>query len=171
MTTVTVDLADLEKLVFAAAAIKTIESALQQRRNDPFIREHLDFTEAHTRCTQAMREASRRNAGTAVPYDEPLTKEEAKALQYVRDAVTNPDRGKSGPVMFNISVADKAAEGQAMSVYDRLQAKGCLKVGQWSIAIVWPGEDRPNLWPDPERGFGAVLTDRGRKMLTEWESA
>ena len=44
MATVTVDLADLEKLVFAAAAIKTIESALQQRRNDPFVREHLDFT-------------------------------------------------------------------------------------------------------------------------------
>ena len=40
MKTVTVDLEDLEKIVFATSVIKTIESTMAARKNDPFVRPH-----------------------------------------------------------------------------------------------------------------------------------
>ena len=166
MTAVTVDLEDLTTIVFATGVIKTIEGALASRRNDPFVREHLDYSAAHDRLATAMRNASRRDAGTLVNFDEPLTKTEVRAL---RDVLKVADSGKGGLgdlPWFVISGADKAVPGEAMSIYDRLAAKGCLKVGQIVTGVVWTGEDRPSVKADPSRGFAASITDRGRAMLT-----
>jgi hypothetical protein len=173
MTAVTVDLADLETIVFATGAIKAIESALASRRQDPFVRPHLDYTAAHDRLATAMRNALRAEAGTLVPFDEPLTKTELRALRYVLDA-TDPNKGahkKSGVAdWFVISGADKAAEGEKMSVYDRLAAKGCLQIGQFVTGVVWAGAPAPEVKADPDRGFAAKITDRGRAMLTASEA-
>lgn len=172
MTAVTVDLEDLETIVFATAAIKAIESALANRRSDPFVQSHLDYTAAHDRLASAMRNATRAAAGTLVAFDEPLTKTEASALRYVLDA-TDPGKGaykKSGVAeWFAISGADKAAVGEDMSIYDRLAAKGCLQVGQFVTGVVFAGVATPYLKADPERGFAAMVTDRGRAMLTAFE--
>lgn len=169
MTAVTVDLADLERIVFAAGVIKTIEGAIASHKRDPFVQPHLDFTEAHNRLATAMRNASRAEAGTLVNFEDPLTKEEANALTYVKKACDGDDRNPGLP-FFTISVPDKAEAGRAMSVYDQLQAKGCVKVGQWITGVVWPGEVSPSISADPDRGYAAVITQRGRTRLTEWQA-
>ena len=113
-----------------------------------------------------MRNATRAEAGTAVDFDAPLTKTEVRAL---RDVLQVADSGKGGLghlPWFVISGADKAAPGESMSIYDRLAAKGCVKVGQIVTGVVWAGEDKPSIKADPERGFAATITDRGRAMLT-----
>lgn len=162
MTAVTVELPDLETIVFATGIIKTIEGALAGRRNDPFVREHLDFTAAHDRLAAAMRNATRAAAGTAVPFDEPLTKTEVLVLRYILDAT---DPGKGAHKRFAISGPDKAGE----PAYDRLAAKGCIQIGQFVTGVVWSGADRPEVVADADRGFAAKITDRGRAMLTAFE--
>lgn len=157
MTTVTVELADLEKLIFGAAAIKPIEAALAQRQRDPFVREHLDFAEAHDRLATAMRNATRATAGTAVKFDEPLTKSELRNLRYIHEA-TDPDKGSSK--WFVISKSDRAT-----GEYESLAAKGHIQIGQFVTGIVWAGAPAADIKADPERGFGAKMTARGRAVL------
>lgn len=168
MTAVTVDLQDLEKIVFASSAIKIIESTLAGRKNDPFVRPHLDFTEAHERLATAMRNATRAAAGTLVNFDEPLTKTEARALRYILEAV---DERKAGLPWFVISAADKAAEGEDMSIYDRLSAKGCIQIGMFITGVVWTGAPAPDIKADPDRGYAARITARGRSLLTASEAS
>lgn len=168
MTAVTVELEDLETIVFAAGAIKTIESTLNARKNDPFVRPHLDFTEAHDRLTTAMRNATRAAAGTAVNFDAPLTKTEARTLRSMVDALSARGDGIKLP-WYRISGPDKAAPGQLMGEYDVLAAKGCIRIGQFVTGIVFAGEAHPNIKADAERGFGAEVTARGRTKLAEFE--
>lgn len=167
MTAVIVDLADLETIVFATGAIKAIESTLANRMVDPFVRPHLDYTAAHDRLATAMRNARRAEAGTLVQFDEPLTRAEARALRYVLDA---EEVRKSGVAWFAISGPDKAALGEEMSIYDRLAAKGCVQIGQFVTGVVWSGAPAAEVKADPERGFAAKITDRGRAMLTAFEA-
>ena len=158
--TVVVDLDDLRALVFATAAIKGIEAALDQRKRDPFVGEHLDnLTAAHQRVATAMVQAERAGTGTATDWDAPLTTEEIKAMRYVADAVAGRQKGFN---LFVISAADKMDE----PVYDRLQAKGMLQVGQFVQGVVWAGADRPEITADP-KGYGARLTIRGLRKLEE----
>lgn len=162
MTAVTVDLADLETLIFATAAIKSIEDALAARRRDPFMTPHLNYTEAHNRLVGAMREAQRSASNdTLVKYDEPLTKPEIGALRYVDKACSAKTPGLA---LFVIATEDKAAGGEAMSVYDRLAAKGCIEMGQFVQGVVWAGANTPQITADP-KGYAARLTNRGRSLL------
>ena len=148
MTTVTVDLKDLETLVMATAIIKTIESALQQRKNDPFVKPHLDFTEAHDRLASVMRNATRAEAGTLFGWDDELTKDEIEQLQFV-------DGGNC-----QITPAYRLKE----PAFDSLAAKGCIVLGQLVNGVVWAGANRPELQVDP-KGFAVKITDRGREKL------
>lgn len=163
MSSVQVDLDDLETIVFAAAAIKNIEGVLSARKRDPFMQPHLEFTAAHDRLATAMRNAKRELASgdTLVAYNEPLTKEEANALRYVAKASEDKTPGIS---VFVISPEDKGEPGVAMSVYDRLAAKGCLEMGQFVQGIVWAGAPAPQITADP-KGYAARLTPRGREKL------
>ena len=111
MTSVTVDLADLETLVMTTGALKTIEGALQARKADPFVREHLDFTAAHDRLATAMRNAMRASADTLVPFDEPLTEVEIKLLRRI-----------DGGMNFLTPEEKAPEEDEPMSVVDRLAA-------------------------------------------------
>jgi hypothetical protein len=161
MTEVTVSLEDLETIVFATGVIKTIEGALASHKRDPFVQPHLDFTATHDRLASAMRNATRAQAGTLVVWDEPLTEVEARALRYVAAAC---DERKPGLGVFVISPEDKAALGEAMGVYDKLEAKGCLRMGQFIEGVMWAGAAAPAIKPDP-KGYAAQLTPRGRDKL------
>ena len=154
MTTVTVDLKDLETIVFATGVIKTIEGSLAAFRRDPFVQPHLNFTDAHNRLAALMRDATRAEAGTLVPYNEPLDKEELSCLR----AATSPG--------FYISRSDKAPkEGEAMSIWDRLMSKGMIAIGQIVTGSVYTGASAvESLVVDPTR-FAIKITDRGRNEL------
>lgn len=160
MTQVSVDIEDLERIVFATGAIKSVENALSAYKRDPFIAPHLNYAEAHDRLSEAMRHARRAEANdTLVKFDEPLTSEEASALRYVASAC---DARKPGLDVFVISPADKASD--TMSVYDRLAAKGAIQVGQFIEGVVWAGAAGPDLIAS-EKGYAARLTARGKEKL------
>ena len=153
MPSVTVDLSDLETLVMTTGALKVIEGALQARKADPFVREHLDFTAAHDRLATAMRNAMRASADTLVPFDEPLDDDETKLLRDIDGGIDL------------LSVTEKAPPmGQSMSVADRLAAKGCVLMGNFVRGIVWGNGQKPELVVDP-KGFAVKITDRGRQKL------
>lgn len=171
MTEVTVDLDDLEALVFASSAIKTIEGSLASFRRDPFAQDALGrFVPAQRRLESVMRSARRAERNdTLVKYDEPLTIEESNALQYVVSAcdayvVSACDAKTPGLALFVISPEDKGEPGVAMSVYDRLAAKGCIEVGQFIQGVMWAGADAPQFVADP-KGYAARPTTRGRGKL------
>ena len=156
MPSVTVDLADLETLVITTGALKIVEGALQARKADPFVRQHLEFTEAHDRLASAMRNAMRASADTLVPFDEPLDDAEIKLLRDI-------DRSKG-----SLTPKEKAPEKDAaMSVADRLAAKGCVVMGNFVTGIVWAGAKAvSDIRPD-NKGFAVKITDRGRQKLAE----
>ena len=160
MPTVTVDLDDLEKLVFTSGAMKTVEGALKQRREDPFVRDHLDFTDAHNRLAAAVRNVQRGNADTLVAWDGDLSKDEIKLLRKVKlgelSILTRDQKAPSG--------------GEAMSVADRLSAKGCVIMGQLVKGVLWAGETKPVLVPDPS-GYPIKITTRGSDKLAAIEAA
>src|SRR5208282_323832 len=122
--TVTVDLADLETLVFATAAIKAIEGALAGRKNDPFVKKHLDYTAANDRLATAMRNATRPEAYPE--WDEALTSEEYLALRRVEKA----DQG-----VLAIGFRSKR------DYFDGLSSKGCVIIGTAIDGYVWAGEN------------------------------
>ena len=159
MPSVTVDLADLETLVITTGTMKTIESALQARRSDPFVRQHLEFTEAHDRLASAMRNAMRASADTVVKFDEPLDGDEIQILRQI-------DAGKG-----SLTTKEKAPEKDAaMSVADRLAAKGCVVMGNFVTGILWAGAKAVSDIRADDKGFAVKITDRGRQKLAEFNA-
>ena len=155
MTEVTVDLADLETLVFTTGALKTIEGALQARKQDPFVAQHLNFTEAHDRLAAAMRNATRGTADTVVKWDEPLEAYEHEFLMYI---VAKEDKG----LKFAITISpDYRLEHPEV---DRLMCKGAIIMGQLCKGILWGGKSDIQWAPDPS-GFAVASTARGRAKL------
>lgn len=158
--TVTVDLKDLETVVFATGALKTIEGALQARKNDPFVMPHLNFTPAHNRLAQAMREATRASAGTAVGWDDPLTLKEAILLG---DIVKSADT-KDDDLLFGVVIpADEKVD------FDSLSSKGMIKFGQHLVGVLWSGEEVPRLQVDPDN-FSVVIMARGRQAWVKHQA-
>ena len=166
MTAVTVDLADLERLVMTTGAIKAIEQAMHQRRNDPFVREHLNFTEAHDRLATVMRNAQRSKSGgnTLVEFDGPLEDDEVKVLLRLKAT----DQGW----FHRISTKEKLGsylKDNKLSVFDRLSAKGMCIIGQLCEGAVFAGDPGPQI--RPTLGFAVKVTDRGRAKVAEMEAA
>jgi hypothetical protein len=158
MPSVTVDLDDLETLVMTTAALKTIEGALNARKNDPFVRQHLEFGAAHDRLASAMRGAKRAGSGTLVDWDGALDDKEIEFLRSLED-----EEGGLSTLTPDQKVPNK---GQAMSVADRLAAKGCVILGQRVTGILWSDNPRPLLTID-HSGFPIKITDRGREKLVK----
>lgn len=165
---VTVDYDDLERIVYAASAIKQIEGALVSFRRDPMVQRLGDFIPAQKRLESAMRNAKRAELGTLVNYDEPLTPEESSNLAYIKAACEDRDPPGGLFGLFVISPEDKAEPGRAMSPYDRLAAKGMIEIGQFVQGVVWAGADAAQLTADP-KGYAARLTARGRAYLAPKE--
>jgi hypothetical protein len=152
MTDVTVDLADLETLVFTTGALKTIEGALQARKSDPFVQPHLNFTEAHNRLAAAMRDATRGMADTVVPWDGELDKDE---IEHLSALLADEDESLFTTITPTWRRANPAI--------DRLMCKGMIEIGQVVKGVVWAGSDRPEIKPD--QGFALRTTKRGRDKL------
>lgn len=155
---VTVDLDDLEAIVFGTGVIKNIEGSLASFKNDPFTRTKVPLTEAHDRLASAMRNARRAGADTLVKWDEPLTKEEQIALAAVAAACK-----EAGDVKV-LSGKQKGGSG-VMSDWDRIAAKGMIEMGQFITGILWAGQQSPAITAKPE--FAARLTSRGKNMLEQ----
>jgi hypothetical protein len=155
MTEVTVDLADLETLVYTSGVLKTIEGALQSRKTDPFVRPYLNFTEAHDRLAAAMRNATRGTADTLVKWDEPL---EAYERAFLVDLIKNEDVGNS-----QIITPDYRLDHPEI---DRLMCKGAIVIGQLCKGILWGGKNEIEWSPDPA-GFAVESTARGRNKLIQ----
>lgn len=168
MTQVTVDLDDLKALVFGTGAIKNIEGSLASFKSDPFTKTKVPLTEAHDRLASAMRNAERGQLDTVVKFDEPLTKDEQLALVAVSASVKVAVKAKKGDLdqVKMISVEEKAAAGEQMSVYDRLAAKGMIEMGQFIRGILWSGASAPAIVGDT-KGFAARLTRRGYGALEQ----
>lgn len=149
MPSVTVDLEDLETLVMTTGAIKTIEDALSQRKQDPFVRQHLNFTAAHDRLASLMRNARRAEAGTLVPWDGPLTEIEETLLRDLNGC-------ECGTKGIGIHKAD----------YDTLAAKGCVIIGQHVNGILWAGDKQPSIRIVPEY-YSVKITPRGHEKLAK----
>src|SRR5690348_875382 len=77
---VEVDLKDLETIIYASAAIKSIEAALAGRQHDPFVKPHLQYTEAHNNLVFAMNSARRKTADTVIPWEGELSDSEIRFL-------------------------------------------------------------------------------------------
>lgn len=166
MTQVTVDLDDLKALVFGTGVIKNIEGSLTSFKSDPFTKTKVPLTEAHDRLATAMRNAERGQLDTVVKFDEPLNKDEQIALNAIAATITAQIKGKKIDLdqVKVISVQEKAAEGEQMSVYDRLAAKGMVEMGQFIRGILWAGASAPAIVGDT-KGFAARLTRRGYEAL------
>lgn len=147
MTSVTVDLEDLETLVMTTGALKTIEGALAQRKQDPFVRQYLEFTAAHDRLASAMRNARRAEAGTLIQWDGDLTEEQERLLREL-------DRTEMGVM-----------EVRNKGFYDSLAAKGCVLIGQCVAGIVWPGQSQAEI--KPYHAYAVKIMPRGREKLAK----
>jgi hypothetical protein len=147
VTSVTIDLEDLETLVMAIGALKTIEGALAQRKSDPFVRQYLDFTAAHDRLASAMRNARRAESGTLIQWDGELTPTDETLLREL-------DRVRIGVM----EVRDKED-------YDSIAAKGCVVIGQCVAGIVWPGAAQAEI--KPYHAYAVRITPRGREKLAK----
>jgi hypothetical protein len=160
---VEVELEDLETIVFATAAIKQIENALSGRKNDPFVRPYLQYSEAHSNLTTAMTHAKRSKEAYATPWNGELSEEEITYLQSL-DAF---DRNKERRNSLNPDGYDKVSGDQRIKhqEIDSLLAKGCIKMGTLCYGVLWSGESQPSLRQTPE--FATMITPRGRTKLEE----
>lgn len=148
---VEVELDDLETLVFATSVIKAVEQALQQRKQDPFIKPHLEYTQASEALTAAMNGARRsQNPGTVVAWDGELTDKETKLLREF--------------VASNVFEVTPEFRLKAKEV-DSLAAKGCIRIGQLVAGAVWPGESKADI--KPVAGFALAITPRGNDKLAK----
>jgi len=145
---VEVELEDLETIIFATAIIKQIESSLAARKQDPFIRPHLDYNAAHDALTLAMNSARRATANTATLWDGGLEQEEIDLLKILK---ASPIK-QIGP--------DFRLEHKEV---DTLASKGCICIGQLVSGAVWAGSDRLDIKPEP--GFALMATQRGKDKL------
>jgi hypothetical protein len=156
MATVTVDLDDLEALIFHTGTLKTIEGALMSRRNDPFVRPHLDITPSHNRLAAEVRNAKRAESGTATKWDEPATREEQNLLRCFEDK-----NGRLASVIHINAVRRNPAAGEDYTpAIDTLASKGMIVIGQVLTGVLWAGDDRPEFKIDPS-AWALKITPRG----------
>lgn len=147
---VEVEIEDLETLIFATSIIKTFESALQARKTDPFVKPHLDYTNASNNLTVAMNGARRAVSDTKTEWDGALSKDEIALLKEF-------EKSK----VFEVTAEFRTKTKEV----DTLASKGCLRIGQLVSGAVWPGEERADIRPVP--GYALAITPRGtEKLLT-----
>ena len=151
---VSVELKDLETLLYAAAAIKQIEQVLVQRKHDPFVKPEQEYKQAHDNLVAAMNSATRANSRvTVIEWDGSLTDEEIDYLKSV-----------SSSLMKRIVPEVNAKERFDLPI-DTLAAKGCVKIGQCVKGAIWPGQTQADLKSTDM--FAVMITPRGRSKLEE----
>lgn len=158
---VTVNLDDLEKVIFGTAAVKTIEAAMDARKRDPLIPPRRDLSDALQRLTDAARSVRRGQETYITPWDEPLDNAENQTLNYV---CANYDPADWDKRMTRIDVTDYANQ-RITTTFDQLANKGMVVIGNPVIGVIWPGADQPEFRPDPTH-YLVKPTARG---LAKWK--
>ena len=162
MTDITVNLEDLETLIFAAGSVKAIEAAMDTRKRDPFVPPQNKITESISRLAGEARSARRSKETYATAWDDPLTAEEEKCLHDVcKNYDPTADRERR-----MIVVGTTFRQG----LIHNLANKGMVAVGTAAFAVIWPGADQPEFWPDPFK-FYVRPTPRGLSKWRELKSA
>lgn len=167
MTDITVNLEDLETLIFAAAAVKSIEAAMDTRKRDPFVPKEAPIKAALDRLAVEARSARRSKETYLTPWDGELDDDEKKWLDRV---CKDYDPGDWDSRMITISAdelyggAGNPALAPRQGPVHTLANKGMVAIGTAGYAVIWPGADQPELRPDPF-GFYLMPTPRG---LNKW---
>jgi hypothetical protein len=168
MTEVTIDLDDLEALVYVSSAIKTIESALAAYKRDPFVQKaHGKFGAAQKRLEDVIRRARRseRSGETEIAYDGPLDLEEEAVLGSLWRRRDRDD------VVTTIAVEEKLQQtSDGLSPIDRLAAKGMIEVGSYVYGAKWTGDGYPIIRIDATR-YMVRFTTRGESKLNAGRAA
>jgi hypothetical protein len=159
MTDITISLEDLETLVMAAGAIKTIETALDTRKRDPFVPPQNQIAAAVGRLAAEARSARRSKETYQTPWDGELDEQEIKWLDMVCKDYDPTDRAKR---MFLITPDERFKS----SAIGRLTAKGMLLIGNSVKGVIWPGADQPEFAPDPTCYY-LMPTPRGLRKWRE----
>lgn len=163
MTQITVDLDDLEALIFSTGAIKVIETAVDQSKKDPFRLQHKSrLTGAHDRLATAARNI-RRGQEPAYNYNKPLTTAEANYLAQICAAYDPSDAQKRFIRITANERLDKPPEGRPE--INQLAAKGMIEIGAPVTGVVWSGAEHAEVTPDPT-GYLLRPTKQG---LQQWE--
>ncbi len=179
-TPVTVDSDDLKTLLFATAAIKGVENALKQAKDDPFLMDLTPpLTEAHDRLAKAWRGAERK--ATMPERFSPATEQEIKQLQawwpkHEDDSEElfrfQPRRAGELPQPSHAALAAEATSGagiyhgEAKAAWREtrsLAARGLIELGQRVDIMLWSesGERHqrtaPEIWMRiTQRGIDAI---------------
>ena len=156
MPSVTVDVDDLEALLFATSGIKDLEAALDQRRRNPMVTGTKGKLEgAHDRLSTAWRRAKRE-------VDFPKIVVTAAEIAELRSMFTGPD----GKILAFISLPE----------YPMHFAQDLLLVESGPLwegyRIEWPAPTEPEFVMRHTGGlrYGARLSHYGRQVLAMNES-
>lgn len=151
---VTVDSDDLQTLLFATAAIKSVEVALKAQKNDPFAEQALPrYTEASDNLAKAWRDATRRRDMPQL-FRDPTPHELSVLRSIFFDDSPDPD------------MADRLKRTSIvwLSHHPRsLVSLGLVELGNERYQIIW-GDGRVSAAPFPPKVF-ARLTWRGIEVL------
>ena len=169
MTNITVNLEDLETLIFAAGSVKAIEAAMDTRKRDPFVPPQNKITESINRLASEARSARRSKETYATAWDGPLTAEEEKWLDDVCKNYDPADRERRMIVVTADELYGRAGTFRHGPIHN-LVNKGMVAIGTAAFAVIWSGADQPEFWPDPFR-FYVMPTPRGLGKWQELKSA
>lgn len=169
MTDITINLEDLETLIFAAAAVKSIEIAIDTRKRDPFVPKEAPIAAALQRLSADARSARRSKETYATPWDGELGDDEKKWLERIcKDYDPNNRELRtlliSADVLYGRDKDPTLAPRQGP--IHALSNKGMLAIGTAAAAVVWPGADQPEFWPLPNY-FYLMPTPRGLRKWRE----
>jgi hypothetical protein len=164
--TITVNLEDLETLIFAAGAMKPIEIAMDTRKRDPFVLKELPITAAINRLATEARSARRSKETYATPWDGELNDDEQAWLAAVCDPYNPNEKGRRR-APFDIIPEDHLGE----EAIHTLNAKGMLVIGTSVRGVVWPGAEQAEIWPEANTRFYLMPTTRGLRKWRELQAA
>lgn len=159
MTKVTVDLADLETLVFATGVIKQIEGQLASYKSDPFVKPHLNYTSAVNNLVTAMNSAKRGSADTVINWNDPISKFDEAVLQHFEEATALGLEIQTG------GMREGTVSKEFQESVNNLVCKGYLEKGQSVSGAIWSSSTTPELRPLPV--YRARITKRGIDKLNE----
>lgn len=170
MTDITINLEDLETLIFGTAAVKAIEIAMDTRKRDPFVPNNQKITEALNRLSTEARSARRSKETYITPWDGPLDEGERGCLEnFCIDYDPNNREDRVTTILASV-LYGKGGPALPGGPIHGLANKGMIAIGTAAKAVIWPGADQPEFWPDPSL-FYVTPTPRGLRKWQEIQSA
>lgn len=163
---ITVDSDDLEALLFSTGAIKALEAALVQAKDDPLVEQAKPrLTAAHDRlaadCRRGLRESG--YPGSRDVLDEPIGKADAQVLFRFWRLPMGAYAASLADGLIPVLYGDK--DVPRPRGYDGLHQRGMLEFGAIFEIILWgDSQERSRI----DKPIQAVrLTEQGRQALSK----